>query len=67
MESNSTMRKEVVVSCDAVPQPVTVHFAWADNPEDANLFNKEEFPALPFRTDAWKGITEAGSLRLINI
>ena len=50
---------EVVVSCDAVAQPVAVRFAWADNPEDANLFNKEGFPALPFRTDSWKGITEA--------
>ena len=25
---------------------------------EANLFNKEGFPALPFRTDDWKGITE---------
>lgn len=50
---------DVVVSCDAVPQPTAVRFAWADNPEDANLFNREGFPAVPFRTDSWKGITEA--------
>jgi len=55
---------EVVVSCDAVPQPVAVHFAWADNPEDANLFNKEGFPAVPFRTDAWKGITEIRKFKI---
>lgn len=59
-----TEGNEVVVSCDAVPQPVAVHFAWADNPEDANLFNKEGFPAVPFRTDTWKGITEAGKFRI---
>jgi len=55
---------EVVVSCDAVEQPIAVRFAWADNPEDANLFNKEGFPAVPFRTDTWKGITEAGKFRI---
>jgi sialate O-acetylesterase len=49
---------DVVVSCDAVDKPVAARFAWADNPEEANFFNKEGFPALPFRTDSWKGVTE---------
>ena len=49
---------EVVVSSDKVAAPVAVRFAWADNPEDANLYNVEGFPASPFRTDTWKGITE---------
>lgn len=53
-----TEGNDVVVSCDAVAQPVAVRFAWADNPEDSNLFNKEGFPAVPFRTDTWKGVTE---------
>jgi len=48
---------DVVVSCDEVLNPVAVRFAWADNPEDANLFNKEGFPASPFRSDSWPGIT----------
>ncbi len=47
----------VIVSAEQVAKPVAVRFAWADNPEDANLFNKEGFPAIPFRTDDWKGIT----------
>ncbi len=55
---------EVVVAADAVANPVAVRFAWADNPEDANLFNKEGFPALPFRTDNWKGITEEAKFRI---
>ncbi len=59
-----TEGNEVVVSCDAVPNPVAVRFAWADNPEDANLFNKEGFPASPFRSDAWKGVTEAGKFKI---
>lgn len=48
----------VVIFCDSVPQPVAVHYAWADYPGDANLYNKQGFPAEPFRTDTWKGITE---------
>lgn len=55
---------EVVAFCEEVPQPVAVRFAWADNPEDANLFNKEGFPAVPFRTDTWKGITEANKFTI---
>lgn len=48
----------VIVSSDAVKQPVAVRFGWADDAADDNLFNKEAFPAEPFRTDKWKGITE---------
>ncbi len=40
----------VVVTSDAVPQPVTVRYGWANVP-DANLFNKAGLPASPFRTD----------------
>lgn len=39
-------------------KPASVRYAWADAPEDANLFNQEGFPACPFRTDQWKGVTE---------
>jgi sialate O-acetylesterase len=42
---------KVVVSSEDVPQPKFVRYAWADNPEDANLYNKEGLPASPFRTD----------------
>ena len=48
---------EVIVSCDKVANPVAVRYAWADNPE-CNLINSENLPAIPFRTDAWKGITQ---------
>lgn len=54
---------DIVVSSDAVTSPVAVRFAWADNPDDANLFNKEGLPAVPFRTDTWKGVTEAGKFK----
>ena len=41
----------VVVWSDTIKQPVAVRYAWADNPEGANLYNKEGLPASPFRTD----------------
>jgi sialate O-acetylesterase len=44
---------KVVVSSDAVQNPVSVRYAWADNPDDANLYNAEGLPASPFRTDNW--------------
>ena len=49
---------KVLVSSDQVAVPVAVRYAWADDAGEANLFNKEGFPALPFRTDNWKPITE---------
>ncbi len=40
----------VVVSSPSVRSPTAVRYAWADNPENANLYNKEGLPAAPFRT-----------------
>lgn len=48
----------IIVYCDAVRYPRAVRFGWADDAGEDNLFNKEGFPAAPFRTDDWKGITE---------
>ncbi|WP_298652637.1 sialate O-acetylesterase [uncultured Proteiniphilum sp.] len=41
---------QVVVYSDKVITPVFVRYAWSNNPEDANLFNKEGLPASPFQT-----------------
>lgn len=41
----------ILVSNAQVPQPMYVRYAWADNPADANLYNREGLPASPFRTD----------------
>ena len=35
----------------AITAPQAVRYAWADNPEGANLINTAGFPAGPFRTD----------------
>ncbi|WP_240047091.1 sialate O-acetylesterase [Hymenobacter nivis] len=42
---------KVVVSSPQVAAPVAVRYAWSDNPENANLYNKEGLPASTFRTD----------------
>ena len=44
---------KVIVTCKEVAEPVAVRYAWADNPDDANLMNKEGLLASPFRTDEW--------------
>lgn len=49
---------KVVVAHNKVLNPVAVRYGWADDAGDANLYNEAGFPAAPFRTDQWKGITE---------
>ena len=51
---------KIIVFADEVSNPVAVRFGWVDDAGENNLFNKEGFPASPFRTDTWKGITEQG-------
>jgi sialate O-acetylesterase len=33
---------------DTIPNPVCIRYAWAENPEGANLYNIEGLPASPF-------------------
>jgi sialate O-acetylesterase len=42
---------KIIVWNDAVANPMYVRYAWADNPVNPNLYNKEGLPASPFRTD----------------
>ncbi len=48
---------KVVVYSDHVQNPIAVHYGWADDASDCNLYNIDNFPALPFRTDDWKMVT----------
>lgn len=43
----------VVVTSEAVAQPQAVRYAWRDNPEHADLINRDGLPASPFRSDTW--------------
>lgn len=42
---------KVIVWSDVVNSPLYVRYAFADNPVNPNLYNKEGLPASPFRTD----------------
>ncbi len=48
--------EKVIVSSEAVDEPVAVRFGWANYPV-VNLWNKAGLPATPFRTDDWPGVT----------
>ena len=43
--------EKIIVWNDEIPNPMHVRYAWADNPVNPNLYNKEGLPASPFRTD----------------
>jgi len=49
---------KVVIYNEKVTNPVDIHFGWADDASDNNLYNIEGFPAGPFRTDDWNTITK---------
>ena len=48
---------EVVVRSERVSAPAAVRYGWSDNPY-CNLYNSEQLPASPFRTDSWPGVTD---------
>lgn len=45
---------KVIVCSERINKPIAVRYAWGMNPSKRNLlYNKEGFPASPFRTDDW--------------
>ncbi|QDV40747.1 hypothetical protein Enr13x_05830 [Stieleria neptunia] len=60
-DAKTVGKDTVLVSSDEVPAPVAVRYAWASNPEGANLVNSEGLPASVFRSDDWDDVT--GSAR----
>lgn len=54
-------KDSVVVSAAAVPHPVAVRYAWAANPEGANLVNSAGLPASVFRTDDWDDVSDTSA------
>jgi sialate O-acetylesterase len=37
--------------------PVAVRYLWSSNPGEVDLYNKDDLPVAPFRTDNFKGLT----------
>ena len=46
----------IEVSAEGVTDPVSVRYAWADNPK-CNMYSGAGLPLTPFRTDDFKGVT----------
>ncbi|MCB1224802.1 MAG: hypothetical protein KDK99_03215, partial [Verrucomicrobiales bacterium] len=51
-------KDSVLVSSPEVKKPVAVRYAWASNPEGANLVNSDGLPASIFRTDDWDDVQQ---------
>lgn len=50
--ANATMEgNKIVIWSDTIKNPSVVRYAWADNPDQANLTNKSGLPASPFTTE----------------
>lgn len=45
----------VMTSSPLVTKPAAVRYGWAADPT-CNLYNKEDLPAVPFRTDEWPSV-----------
>ena len=41
----------MIVWSEQIPNPKYVRYAWADNPDNPNLYNKEGLPASPFQME----------------
>jgi sialate O-acetylesterase len=39
---------KIIVWSDEITAPIYIRYAWADNPQGANLYNKEGLPTGPF-------------------
>jgi sialate O-acetylesterase len=46
---------KLFVFSPVIKSPVSVRYAW-NNTDKANLFNEDNLPASPFRTDNWENI-----------
>jgi len=57
-EAKIVARDRIEVWSDSVPQPLTVRYAFNNNPRHPNLTNETGLPAAPFRTDDWPGPTD---------
>ena len=55
-KADITSKDTVRVSSADVPKPAAVRYAWAANPEGANLVNSGDLPASIFRTDDWDDV-----------
>jgi sialate O-acetylesterase len=54
----------IELSSEKVPKPIAANFGWMGDAVECNLFNKEGFPAVPFRTVEWKNATKEEKFKI---
>jgi len=47
----------IVVYNANIKSPVAVRYLWSSNSGEIDLYNKDDLPVAPFRTDSFKGLT----------
>ncbi|HKK82472.1 MAG TPA: sialate O-acetylesterase, partial [Prolixibacteraceae bacterium] len=52
-QARKTAGNKVKITSQHVKNIESVRFLWDDNPGNANLYNGQNLPAEPFRTDSW--------------
>ena len=57
-EAKIVGKNRVEVWSPAIAQPLSVRYAFNNNPKHPNLTNETGLPATPFRTDDWPGPTD---------
>ena len=66
-EANASIKDNtVMLYSEKVTSPIAVRFGWIGNASNNNLFNKEGFPAVPFRTDEWKTVTKEVKYKMMD-
>ncbi len=56
---------QLIISSENCTNPLAVHYGWADDASAGNLYNKEGFPAEPFRTDDWKTLSKKVKYKIV--
>ncbi len=57
----------VVVYNSTIKSPVAVRYLWSSELGEVDLYNKNDLPVAPFRTDNFKGITSGKNFSNIEI
>ncbi len=56
----------VIIANEKITSPIAVRFGWIGDASANNLFNKEGFPAVSFRTDDWKTVTKEAKYQVVD-
>ncbi len=47
------LNNQIIITSNKVEKPVSVRYAWCDNPGSLSIVNSADIPLMPFRNDEW--------------